>query len=160
MADYYNDLLAHAKTLERELAQREPPAVPADVAGLVERASLHRAAWEGETETKLTFNTLYEDYQKTADALAAQAERIAELERLTDNLRHYRDEAVFAKGVAEGELAEARRDAERYRWLRARPNTIDWGDHLLIPNDAKTWEFGSDRGKLLDAAIDAAKAGK
>ncbi len=53
-------------------------------------------------------------------------------------------------GIAEleRELAEARRDAARYRWLRECPNTKDWarlGD--MWPNQ-------------LDAAIDAAMGEK
>ena len=54
----------------------------------------------------------------TMEELQAALVRIKELERSVDNLKHYRDEAVFGKSVAEeqvekleAQLAEARRDA-------------------------------------------------
>jgi hypothetical protein len=49
---------------------------------------------------------------------------------------------------AERELAEARRDAERYRWLRDKATTGDWQEIGGVT--AETME------QAVDAAIDAA----
>jgi len=54
------------------------------------------------------------------------------------------------------ELREARRDAERYRWLRD-PSNEDATTALKVELNEAEWGWESMAGEELDAAIDAAR---
>lgn len=66
--------------------------------------------------------------------------------------RHYKETLERAE-KAEAELAAARKDAERYRWLRLPP--IDRGRETF---HSRVCEVCSEQGEELDAAIDALAA--
>jgi hypothetical protein len=66
----------------------------------------------------------------------------------------------------EAELAEARRDAERYRWLRERINWEDKWDlrSSIVPQRERHWTHRDYRADApasehIDEYIDAARAG-
>ena len=87
-------------------------------------------------------------------------------------IRHYPFCACWGEGVIhhhpgcpvlreferlQAQLAEARKDAERYRWIRDN-NAVDWeGGGLEVPADApnEVWDVYE---LMIDAAVDAALA--
>ena len=97
------------------------------------------------------------DFVLYADHLAA----MAKLERDCNGLSLDCAAKNAALASLHAELAEARRDAERYRWLRGEVN----GPHVPLAQvvwklnnarDGHKWTNFSD-GQALDAAIDAAR---
>lgn len=130
----------------------------------LDRRGLHKAA---DDVRRSNWPKLERELAAAKERLRETVQRDDAVNRILSEFRSTQsyvieDTAILAQKAADA-LAEcqaraegAREDAERYRWLRNRPDTIDWGHSLKIPNDATTWEFGDDRGKLLDAAIDAA----
>lgn len=82
---------------------------------------------------------------------------LAEEQAALDIMTGYRESADEMNAKLQRELAEARRDAERYRWLRQ--DTSDWWASGICE---QLGSMGDIAGRLtndhLDAAIDAAMA--
>ena len=92
--------------------------------------------------------------------IAARADaRIAELERecsqWRDELRIYRETENKRIAELETDLELARRDVERYRWLRDESGNDHHTPWCAVGYSDPTWLTG----EHLDAAIDAARAG-
>jgi hypothetical protein len=83
------------------------------------------------------------DVQNYIDALQAVIQHMSK--ELSDAV-HLNDEQAQRVYTAERELAECRKDAERYRWLRELPNA----DSLNVQY------IGADLDNVIDAAIDSA----
>jgi hypothetical protein len=97
---------------------------------------------------------------EAAARIQADAERIAELERGAEA-----DEGTIETQYAHidhlrAELAEQRRDAERYRWLRDADDTLAEVDMHVENEDGLTGAYYTMTGVELDTAIDAALAAK
>ena len=92
-------------------------------------------------------NTLAIEYSKTLPALVEARAEIVRLKKRKDECSNGWDGALATVQRLERELAEAKTDAERYRWLRERhENTV-----MDIYNSISAM-----KPELLDAAIDAA----
>ena len=91
--------------------------------------------------------------------LARADARIAELERecsqWRDELRIYRETENKRIAELETDLELARRDVERYRWLRDESGNDHHTPWCAVGYSDPTWLTG----EHLDAAIDAARAG-
>ena len=165
---------------------RAPPAQPAD--DLVERAKRYAEACDGDIDTPVTALVFIDDLCARIVELEAQiefmdgavikqpAQPVEPVDDLVERLRSYGEYVSVSGGPAlkmrpadcvqaaariealEADLAAARADAERYRWLRQYRE----GDAIYVVNVSKT----IDRGRIntidtdeLDAAIDAARKG-
>lgn len=92
-----------------------------------------------------------EEYAETV--AAPLRDRVAELEQSRAHLGRLADETLERALTAERERDEARRDAERYRWLRGAPLESPSRPCCYSARNDGFWPLGRED---LDAAIDSA----